>query len=799
MPGTIEGFNYDIFISYRQKDNRHDGWVSEFVDNLKGELESTFKEEISVYFDINPHDGILETHNVDASLKEKLNCLIFLPIISQTYCDSKSFAWQNEFVAFNKIAKVDPFGLDIKLGSGNVASRILPVRIHDLDPEDKMLLENELGGFVRGIDFIYKEAGVNRPLKPGDDEKKNLNGTIYRNQLNKVANAIKEIIIALKKSNQPDSGTLKKTVLKKSEKKKSISLKILASTLMVSILLVLGIFLIPLLSKSPKPIQKSIAVLPFFNDSPDEENTHLINGIMDEVLNNLQAIKDLSVVSRTSVEQFRGAAKPTIPEIAKKLDVNYIVEGSGQKYGNTIRLRVQLIQARMDKHLWAKSYENEIKETRDIFFVQSQIAQAIASELKAIITPEEIKHIEKSPATSLTAYDFYQRGRDQQVNYWLDNSNIAALKKAESLYHKALAHDSTFARAYAGLALAYVDKNTFSRSSYFTYNYLDSALFLADRALKYDNELPEAYYARAAYYFFRGNSQLASKEAYKALEYNPNYWEIYRAAGLMYLSDFNNLDFVKGIECFEKTVSINRGKELSYLLRELGFAFSWNSGFIEKGNQYNLEALKLDGDSVLYFNFLAKNEWLKQNFKEATDYYKICNKLDPGNNEYLSLLGESNMFLHKQSESLQYYRKYYEKLTASGQITLGGMHRIGYVCWVNGLKKDADFFFNEQKKLSEETIKSNRLYSLGSYYDLAGVHAFLGNKEKAYENLRIWIKIPVIPLWWLVLIKNDPLFDSIRNEHEFKQIIDAAENKFRSEHDRVGIWMKEHEVSQIKY
>ena len=153
MSSLIEGYNYDIFISYRQKDNKHDGWVSEFVDNLKGELESTFKEEISVYFDINPHDGLLETHDVYASLKEKLNCLIFIPIISQTYCDLKSFAWRHEFVEFNKQAKEDQFGRDIRLPSGNVASRILPVKINELDLEDKTLLENHLGGVLRGTDL----------------------------------------------------------------------------------------------------------------------------------------------------------------------------------------------------------------------------------------------------------------------------------------------------------------------------------------------------------------------------------------------------------------------------------------------------------------------------------------------------------------------------------------------------------------------------------------------------------------------------------------------------------------------
>ena len=95
MSSIIEGYNYDIFISYRQKDYEGERWVSEFVKALKTELESTFKEEISVYFDINPHDGLLETHVVDASLNEKLNCLIFIPIISRTYCDPISFAWEH--------------------------------------------------------------------------------------------------------------------------------------------------------------------------------------------------------------------------------------------------------------------------------------------------------------------------------------------------------------------------------------------------------------------------------------------------------------------------------------------------------------------------------------------------------------------------------------------------------------------------------------------------------------------------------------------------------------------------------
>jgi tetratricopeptide (TPR) repeat protein len=198
MASIIPGYEYDIFISYRQKDNKYDGWVTEFVDHLKRELEATFKEEISVYFDINPHDGLLETYDINASLKDKLKCLIFVPVISQTYCDIKSFAWLNEFCTFNKFAKTDKLGRDIKLINGNVASRILPVKIHDIDKEDKTLLENELGGVLRAVDFIYTEPGINRPLKPNDNKNENQNKTDYRNQLNKLANAIKEIIGSMK-------------------------------------------------------------------------------------------------------------------------------------------------------------------------------------------------------------------------------------------------------------------------------------------------------------------------------------------------------------------------------------------------------------------------------------------------------------------------------------------------------------------------------------------------------------------------------------------------------------------------
>ena len=104
MASIVPGYEYDIFVSYRQNDNKRDRWVSKFVAALQEELEATIKVPVSVYFDENPHDGLQDSHLVGASLKSKLRCIIFLPVISQTYCDSTSFAWQHEFIPFLCVA-----------------------------------------------------------------------------------------------------------------------------------------------------------------------------------------------------------------------------------------------------------------------------------------------------------------------------------------------------------------------------------------------------------------------------------------------------------------------------------------------------------------------------------------------------------------------------------------------------------------------------------------------------------------------------------------------------------------------
>lgn len=209
MASIIPGFQYDIFVSYRHNDNKYDGWVTEFVEKLSQELDATLKDKVSIYFDKNPKEGLQETHHVDQSIHNKIKSLLFIPIISQTYCDTSSFAWTQEFKVFKAESEQDALGRLIKLPNGNVGSRILPVKIHEIEIDDTKLLEMELDGALRSIDFIYRDAGVNRPLRPVDDEISTTGGRIlYRNQINKLANAIKEIVQGVKLKERGTPATL---------------------------------------------------------------------------------------------------------------------------------------------------------------------------------------------------------------------------------------------------------------------------------------------------------------------------------------------------------------------------------------------------------------------------------------------------------------------------------------------------------------------------------------------------------------------------------------------------------------
>jgi len=566
----------------------------------------------------------------------------------------------------------------------------------------------------------------------------------------------------------------------------------------ISVVVIIGLIIFNIFGRRGKVedlviLDKSIAVLPFRSLSEDPEKQYLADGAMDAILLHLSKIKDLRVMARTSVEQYRETDK-TATAICQELDVAFLLEGSFQKYGDQARLIVQLIEPGKEGHIWAKEYD---RNWTDIFSVQSEVAQSIARELQAVITPVEKQLIEKVPTTNLTAYDFYQRGSEGLWKFFLMR-NREVLDRATDLFNKALEYDSTFAQVYTGLAFTKLMKSFpniigafLTSDTYVEGDFLDTVVILSDIALSYDDQLAEAYTLKGYYYTIKGLKEKAIKELNNAIKFNPNDWIAYLVTGILYC----DYDLVKGLENLHLAVSINRGSELPELLRYTGIVYI-NAGFTEKGNLYIQEALKLDDDSIAYYRVLSFAETSRGDYEKAIEFIEKIYTEDIKDPNILWALGYNYMFNGQFEEALRYYAIFYETLKSIDQLSVNNMHRIAYVYWQKGFREEAEYYFNEQIKYSNRDNELGQLMSqlLYTYYDLAGTYSFRGEKKKAYENLRIFNQRQIELRWMVTLIKNDPLFDSIRGEPEFQQIIKDVEAKYQTEHERVRQWLEENDM-----
>ena len=793
MSSIIPGYEYDIFISYRQKDNKHDGWVTEFVEHLKAELESTFKEDISVYFDVSPHDGLLETHDVDASLKDKLKCLVFIPIISRTYCDPKSFAWEHEFKAFVDQASHERFGLRIKLSNGNVTSRVLPVRIHDLEEDDIKLCESILGGVLRGIEFIYQSAGVNRPLQPKEQfPNENLNHTNYRDQLNKVANTIRDVIqgmVANKALDKKEKDTVdikdnykseeKNTVSRKPIKSKTYQTLLLASVFVLfAIGAILGftkIFRSSKMGKLNPKLEKSIAVLPFRNDSPDSTNVYFINGLMEAILDNLAKIKDLKVVSRNSVEQYRNNRTKTIPQIAKELGVNFIVEGSGQKSDNQLMLSIQLLEAASDKHLYSERYNRKLE---NIFTIQSEVATALATKIEAIITPEEAEIINKPATTNVKALTAYSHGEDLHFKSLMEN-NIKFDLEAARFFKTAIQLDSTYSDAY--VQMGWITGLLKS----------DSALYYANRALHFNPKNAAAYGLRGNYYYIMSMTKEAEEDWIKALKVKPNYSSPHRFLGMLYR---RNNDFYNAIDQLSTALQLDNNsiqKKNNYISI---FQSLFNLGLYDEGEKMAQKLIELSNDSSYYFQVKLHKALNKDTFESLYHSAMKIRRKDTLNIIYNSNAIAFAIYSKKYKEAYELvsrYKKFRDQL--NGEFLPN--YWVGFVALQLGFNKEADFHLNGLIKQSKHVIELNKdpVSVCYAYYYLCATYSALGEKANALSYLRNAkeCKKRRISMNEIIELRYGPLFDLIRMEPEFKELLKDDEINLERERVKVQKLLKE--------
>jgi TolB-like protein/DNA-binding winged helix-turn-helix (wHTH) protein/Flp pilus assembly protein TadD len=259
----------------------------------------------------------------------------------------------------------------------------------------------------------------------------------------------------------------------------------------------------------------SLAVLPLESLSNDASQDYFADGMTDELISDLGQISALRVISRTSVMAYKHARKP-LPQIARELNVDAIVEGTVLRSGDQVRITAQLIDAAADKHLWSQSYEGELKDT---LALQNQVARAIADQIRINLNPQEQAALKTAKVVNPEAYESYLKGR-----YFWNKRTPDSLKVALAYFNQAIDEDPTYAQAYSGLADTYALLGDWQYGVMTPKEALPKAKVAAIKALELDNTLSEAHNSLAfCFDAFDWDLQSAGKEFQRSIELNPGY------------------------------------------------------------------------------------------------------------------------------------------------------------------------------------------------------------------------------------------------------------------------------------
>jgi serine/threonine protein kinase/tetratricopeptide (TPR) repeat protein len=489
---------------------------------------------------------------------------------------------------------------------------------------------------------------------------------------------------------------------------------------------------------------KSIAVLPFKNMSSDKESEYFCDGMTEDILTQLSKIGDLKVISRTSIMQYKNTNK-TLREIGKELEVATVLEGSVRKEGNRLRIVGQLIDAKTDEHLWAETYDRDLK---DVFEVQSDVAQRIADALQTKLSPGQQQQIKKKPTVNVTAYDFYLKGRDYYRRYHKqDNEN------AIELFRKALKLDPNYALAYSAICEAQMREPTYGFPEATS---VDQAVESCNKAITIDPNLPEAYEALSKVYGYQGRAQESIEALKKAVNINPNYAPAIGNLGVSYLNQ-GKID--QSLPWTKRFATLEPAFAFPYLnLGEVYFALD----DLPKAEQFLNKSLELQPDFVYPHETFLEMFLAQGKYQLAQDHADKALSIDPLDNQVLAYAGLVQLY----SGNFERAKDYYQKSLGATPIPEYKI-RLGYALLKLGQKDQARKLFQEAVQLDQDRIARSDETS-ATRYRIAQVNAIQNNKREALS----WLERAVDAGWiYYRLMLRDPLFENLREDSQFQQII----------------------------
>src|SRR5947208_5578818 len=555
-----------------------------------------------------------------------------------------------------------------------------------------------------------------------------------------------------------------------------------------------GFFLLP--RAAARKVDKSIAVLPFQNLSDEKENAYFADGMQDDILTNLSKIGDLKVISRTSVMSYRDGAR-NAREIGKSLGVGTLLEGSVRRSGNRVRVNVQLINANNDEHIWAEDYDRELT---DVFAIQTDLAQKIASALQAKLSPNEKARLDRRPTRDSDAYLLYVQAHDYANRP--DRFRETSLK-AEELFEQAIKLVPNFALAFAGLSMV---QSWLYHEAEPTPARREKARLNANEALRLQPDLPEGHLALGfSYYYGDRDYQRALAEFEIAKRDLPNEADAYSAiaaiqrrqgkwvesnanfeksvsldpknANVLFNFAFNYMaqrDFQTADKIFDRAIAADPQSFAAHGMKSaLAIAWKGDVGFAE--NQLSSVPPGFDPDGLVT-SARAGVLTLQRKFAEAlrvTQQFRGETLTNPERAPCPKAFLEGRLYLHlgdkeKARAAFEQARPVAERLMREAPNDAARHAQYGAILAGLDQKQEA---INEGKRAVELLPESEDAFD-GPIItaSLAEIYTWVGEPDEAFRLLDHLLTVPnglTVPT-----LKLDPTWDPLRKDPRFQALID---------------------------